>query len=342
MKGYRPSMTTNSQLELPHIEQQGVTGEVLPIFARHETFHPRHGWLKKGMDLAAEGVEMLSANGAMVRLGVGKNMVNAIRYWCRAFKVIEPASSVARSQSFSPTSFGLNLLRDAGWDPYLEDSGSLWLLHWHLLKPRCHAAAWYHAFYVFNRVEFTIDELFLAMLEWARGRFQSSRVAESSLRKDAACIVRMYSDDSSSNASDVETISSPFAALRLIETSGDPMRFHFNVGLKPSLPAEIIAAVCLDFMSLDSSRPAISPDEGRGAMTKSLSALLYGEGSPGLAFKLTESALYSALESVSRTYESLNIQDSGGILQIVCTESPDALKSRILGDYYTGRKPCAD
>lgn len=49
------------------------------VFARHETFHPRFGWLKKGFDRAAIDSEVFLRPDAPVRLGVGKNMVRAIR-----------------------------------------------------------------------------------------------------------------------------------------------------------------------------------------------------------------------------------------------------------------------
>ena len=54
--------------------------KIQPIFARHETFHPRFGWLKKGFDKAIENSAIFSEESASTALGVGKNMVNAIRY----------------------------------------------------------------------------------------------------------------------------------------------------------------------------------------------------------------------------------------------------------------------
>ena len=110
---------------------------VNPVFARHETFHPRYGWLKKGFDLATQYPGIFTDDHAPVRLGVGKNMVKAIRYWCNAFKVLE---------NDQPSNFGQQLLSDDGYDPFLENPASLWLLHWHLLKPTCEAAAWYYTF----------------------------------------------------------------------------------------------------------------------------------------------------------------------------------------------------
>ncbi|WP_238845595.1 DUF4007 family protein [Nostoc edaphicum] len=118
---------------------------VNPIFANHETFHPRFGWLKKGFDTAKKNPDIFSQDDAPVRLGVGKNMVRAIRYWCSAFKIID--------KNNLPTVFGEKLLGDNGWDTYLEDPASLWLLHWNLLKPRCDAAAWYYIFRTYALTE---------------------------------------------------------------------------------------------------------------------------------------------------------------------------------------------
>ncbi|AFZ16745.1 hypothetical protein Mic7113_0840 [Allocoleopsis franciscana PCC 7113] len=117
---------------------------VNPAFARHETFHPRFGWLKKGFDWAKRDSEIFLKEDAPVRLGVGKNMVRSIRYWCSAFKVLENDTPDARRlANASLSDFGEKLLAENGWDEFLEDPASLWLLHWNLLKPTCEAAAWY-------------------------------------------------------------------------------------------------------------------------------------------------------------------------------------------------------
>ncbi|MGC9526398.1 MAG: DUF4007 family protein [Limnospira sp.] len=130
---------------------------VKPVFARHETFHPRFGWLKKGFNRASEDEEIFKAEDAPVRLGVGKNMVASIRYWCRAFKLLEDDR---------PTDFGKRLLSDGGWDPFLEDPASLWLLHWRLLQPPCSAAAWYFAFNQFPAAEFYREDLLEALRKY--------------------------------------------------------------------------------------------------------------------------------------------------------------------------------
>src|SRR5947209_1089192 len=97
-----------------------------PSFARHETFHPRFGWLRKAVSAASgEPGNVFNDPEATVKLGVGKNMVHAIRYWGMAFKLLEHQENPARPRLpfVVPTPFGLQLLGEDGWDPYLEDSG---------------------------------------------------------------------------------------------------------------------------------------------------------------------------------------------------------------------------
>ena len=62
----------------------------------------------------------------MVRLGVGKNMVRAIRFWTDAAAV----SCGEADGKLLVSQFGSNLLGRSGHDPFLEDVKTLWLLHW--------------------------------------------------------------------------------------------------------------------------------------------------------------------------------------------------------------------
>jgi len=63
-------------------------------FSGHETFTFRYGWLKKGMDDALKDPTVFSREDAIVRLGVGKNMVGSIRHWCLATQVLQEDTPV--------------------------------------------------------------------------------------------------------------------------------------------------------------------------------------------------------------------------------------------------------
>ena len=53
-------------------------------FSGHESFPCKTLWLKKGYDFVKAEKDFNAAE-AVVDLGVGKNMVSAIRYWFKAF-----------------------------------------------------------------------------------------------------------------------------------------------------------------------------------------------------------------------------------------------------------------
>lgn len=193
-------MQTNLELNL-------LEKAVTPTFARHETFHPRWGWLKKGFDMASIDGKIFNGEDAPVKLGVGKNMVRSLRYWCYTFKIID--------EDNTPSAFGNNLLGVNGWDRYLENPASLWLLHWSLLKPTCNAGAWYYVFNLFNQNEFTKEDLLKGLMDYLQGL--NKTVAESSLVKDINCILRMYVESDNNNSNFVEdSIDCPFTELGLI------------------------------------------------------------------------------------------------------------------------------
>ena len=297
-----------------------VDTKKLSVFARHETFHPRFGWLKKGFDKALEDPQIFLSEDAPVRLGVGKNMVRAIRYWCTAFKVLEEKDGI------SPTEFGSNLFSNEGWDPFLEDPASLWLLHWSLLKPPCYATAWDFTFNYFRRVEFSSEDLFFALCDYLNG--QSFRVADSSLRKDITCILRMYVEQDSKAGMNEDLVDCLFTELRLLYAAGDAKQYEFQVGSKDTLPAEIIVFACLDFAS------QVSKDQ----RTIALSRLSFDPGSPGLIFKLSESSIAEAIERVARRSNDLFLSDTAGLIQLSYTDDPAALASNILGGYYRNKR----
>jgi hypothetical protein len=284
-------------------------------FARHETFHPRFGWLKKGFDQATQDPAIFLQDDATVRLGVGKNMVRSIRYWCSAFKLLEDDC---------PTEFGKQLLGASGWDPYLEDPASLWLLHWKLLENPCSATAWAFVFNQFRGVEFTVDELFNQLCDY-RDR-EAARVADSSLRKDMNCLLRMYSSQPFKASASEESLDCPFADLGLLRSAGNARSYTFRIGSKPTLPAEMVVYACLRYVG----------QFVEGVENVPVAKLLYDCGSPGLVFRLTESSLYEAIEAVGDS-NTLGITDVAGKLEFFFQGQPLLMAEDILNRYYAAR-----
>ena len=99
-------------------------------YSGHETFPCRYAWLPKAFAaIEADPGAFADDEKAMIRLGVGKNMVRAIRFW-----MVEMSVGVRRPEGgYQPSDFARALLnRKTGIDPFLQDVRTLWLLHWKL------------------------------------------------------------------------------------------------------------------------------------------------------------------------------------------------------------------
>lgn len=160
-------------------------------FGGHESFPIRYGWLKKAVDSVALDNLSFSQEDALISLGVGKNMVRAIKHWALATQMVaETANPTTKRNSLHVTPLGSALLLDGGWDPFLEDPASLWLVHWHLVSELTRAALWHLIFTVCPRREFTRDDV----SEFASIQFRrlSILVTKSVIDRDVDCFVRTY------------------------------------------------------------------------------------------------------------------------------------------------------
>jgi hypothetical protein len=296
-----------------------------PFFARHETFHPRYGWIKKGFDAANHDPRVFVRDDAHVVLGVGKNMVRSIRYWCHAFKVLQDdPDATGRQRESVPTAFGEFLLGKNGIDRYLEDLGSLWLLHWHLLKDPSTATAWRYAFFLNGRAEISSKELTGQLLDYVEDEFPTARTAKSSLNKDATCILRMYGELPTGKDVSEESIHCPFAELGLLRPTADGKRYAFRIGPKSGLSSDLITGICLDYAA----------DAASAAQTIALTRLLRGEGGPGLALRLREADLYGALEEVAQREAAVGLTEAAGVIQLSFSADPGVLSRRLLTRHY--------
>ena len=72
-------------------------------FRAHDTFFIRKGWLNKGMrNVNADPSVFMGSNGnPMDVLGIGANMVKALRYWLQAVKLTSEPTSGRREQTFT-------------------------------------------------------------------------------------------------------------------------------------------------------------------------------------------------------------------------------------------------
>ena len=298
-----------------------------PMFARHETFHPRYGWFRKAYACVAENPRIFLEDDAPVRIGVGKNMVRAIRFWGLAAKLIEedPQSSNHRTPDLIPTCLGRTLFGHAGWDQYMEDPGTLWLLHWLLLAPPCRLPVWWFAFNEFHPIEFTDDDLEAATIAQLDAVPEWATPHSSSVKKDVSALLRTYAPAERLGRIRIDDVlDCPLRELRLIGRSVATNRYRFTLGAKPSLPSAILAYSALDYIARTNTR----------GNTVTLGRLTHEPGAPGKAFKLTEGEFQTALEPSIDKAGALRLTSTMGAIQLSWSEEPIEIGDRILKDYY--------
>src|SRR5262245_44093444 len=91
-------------------------------YSGHDTFPCRYTWLPKAVHHLNGNINLFAdEDDAMVQLGVGKNMVRAIRFWADAAEIAIPAPK----QGLAVSEFGSALLGPGGYDRFLEDIKTL-------------------------------------------------------------------------------------------------------------------------------------------------------------------------------------------------------------------------
>ena len=153
-------------------------------FSGHESFYCKSLWLKKGYDAMKNGLNFNSPEAVAV-LGVGKNMVAAIRFWLKSFALVEEGRV---------TEFAEYIFDDRnGKDPFIEDIATNWLLHYQLVKNG--TASIYHLVFLdFQREkkEFDTEQLLAFIKRKCSVPSLKSSYNENTVRKDIKVFLQNY------------------------------------------------------------------------------------------------------------------------------------------------------
>lgn len=299
-----------------------------PKLSGHETFPLRYGWLKKAYDALSEAESLVerravfSAEDAVARFGVGKNMVASMRHWASAAGIIQ--EDTART-----TRLGQFLFNSTdGIDPYMETPATSWLVHWNVSgHPKL--TTWFWAFSHFPAPAFERDALVRGVANLAEERAWA-RASIATIQRDVACFVRTYvHQTASAQGGHEDSLESPLAELGLIKRVGKREGFRFVRGPKPSLGVGVLGYAITDFWKRFSSK----------SNTMSFEALVHEPGSPGRVFSLGEDdlvELLDALEVASNGHYQWS--ETAGLKQLIrarpfpSSETLDLLRS----DYLRG------
>ena len=186
-------------------------------FRAHETFFIRKGWINKGMKYVAIKPDVFidKDENPMDVLGIGANMVKSLRYWLPTIGLTEEAAKGKRVQTF--TDFGKSVYAN---DAFIEELGTLYLIHYKLVTNKENATAWYYFFNEFALSDFNRDDFAAQIGKYIQMEGDDINVAPRSILEDFVCIINTYVSRLKSNPSKVSAennIDCPLGQLGLID-----------------------------------------------------------------------------------------------------------------------------
>ena len=266
-------------------------------YSGHETFPCRYAWLPKAFSaIEVDYTAFADEENAMIRLGVGKNMVRAIRFW-----MVEMSVGQRRPEGgYQPSDFARAIFnRKKGIDPFLQDIRTLWLLHWKLST---------------HGVEEPLFAWDFLINHWQAPEISRSTVLQA-FRKAADKAARPPSDVTLEQHFDTflhtyiptrsrkgeiqeDNLDCPLVELEFITPIGErridgtgkrePI-YAFRMEDKPDITPELFAYALDDYWKMRRSTEK----------TLTFKDVTFGRGSPGQVFKLPEWSVRERLEVIS-------------------------------------------
>jgi hypothetical protein len=286
-------------------------------FSGHDTFHCRQQWLFKGIELIdneeLNGFQSLESS--ILNLGVGKNMVQSIQYWLRAFGLIDEEK---KKTKFAELIFS----KKNGFDKYLEDESTLWLLQYLLCNSNI-ASIYKLIFsdYSKERISNEFDEK--QILNFIKLKITETNNRETSintLSSDFKVFIQSYYSGNKTLKSLEDDYNSPLIELNLISSinrDNSLTTYKLNKENRADFPLEIFGYCLCD---LYGSEKSVQFKEIRETL--------------GSYFVLTNEGLEIIIEKLCKKYPEFIFNDDAGIRQIQLKMKEENYKYNLLKNYY--------
>jgi len=203
------------------------------------------------------------------------------------------------------TRFGEVVFGKQGYDPFLEDLNTLWLVHWKLATNERRSTGWCWMFNCLRSDEFTresMSELFASELK----RRNISSPSISSLLRDIDCALRTYVGTRAKGELLEESLDCPLVELQLISSDREGILFRFSRGPKLNIGDYVFLYCLLEFWDMRGARESLA-----------FSEIAFGHKSPGTVFKLDENSVALRLEQLEKTTGGALIYDeTAGLKQV--------------------------
>ena len=299
----------------------------------HESFPCRYAWLPKAVRGLEEDPKLFGdEEGAMVKLGVGKNMVRSIRFWSQ---VMGMTKAETKRQNLSVTDLGKTLLAENGRDPFLEDIRTLWLLHWNLaINIENPLLAWDFLLNRWHEPEIVPSVVLKALQKEAEK--QESQCSTVTLQQHFNTFLHTYYPTRGRKGEVQEdNLDCPLVELELIIKIGEreldrrpgshQTIYVFNREEKPDISPELFVYCLNDFWQ----------KHHKVESTLTLREIAHGHGSPGQIFKLPEEDVRTRVEALARQTDGfLEYMESANLQQVQKTRDRNSMA--LLKEIYSG------
>lgn len=278
----------------------------------HESFACRYAWLPKTLTAIATAPDLFAnEDDAMVELGVGKNMVRSMRFWSEVSGMVSPVEA-----GLGATDLGRLIFGPRGHDRFLEDSTTLWLLHWKIATAPNPLLAWDFLLNRWQETEFSESRVLAAMQKEMDALDRSASAV--TLRQHLSIFLLTYLDSRVRRGDEGEdNLDCPLTDLDFLIKVGEREAsdnsgkreaiYAFRREEKPSISPGLFAYCVNDFWMRR------YPNE----KTLRAKALAYDNGSPGQVFKIPEQEIYNRLADLTTvTEDGIAFNESEALPQI--------------------------
>lgn len=281
-------------------------------FGGHETFYIRKGWLYKGLkNLETNSFVFTDKTiNTSDTFGLGGNMVKSLRFWLQAVGLTKE-EKVKSSMQQVLTELGSII---DNYDRYMEEVGTLCLLHYMLSTNSKLASSWYYFFNEFNMREFTKEDYMDSILSFLK--FRQISTSDKTLEGDFNCILNTYIPRKSVDPED--NMECPLSDLGLIEVV-DKKIYRKSTPKEGIIPLKVLLALIIY--------------QHPGETEIKISDLLKEKNSVGKVFNMDFITLSSYLDKMQME----------NLIQVVRTAGLDVIKIKdnkkfedCVVDYYEG------
>ena len=265
-------------------------------FSGHDKFDCKIDWITKGLNAFSKNHQIFNPANieeGIETLGLGINMIKSLNHWMQVLGLIEKSNL---------TKLGSTLLKR---DPYLENSDTLWLLHWNIVKHQERSTLYNMFFNTIYPHKFSREDILNQVTLWLE--HEGIKLSPATIKSDIDVFVRMYKNNV---RQDINL--NLFSELKLIteQTSGT---YALNINSATDISDNAFVYILIDYIDIlnDTVSESISMDDiqrGKLSLQKSLC--------------MGENTLYHKIHRLEQLTEGkLAYSEASGIRQIYISGS---------------------